>query len=242
MSSDPTANMDNQFATDMTNTVRKTEYASISPDRPELSQAGRTVLITGAGAGIGYLIAQNFIRASAATVILVGRRPEVLAQARIDLQKKAKQLEKPAIVLSEVCDVARRDAVTALWERLGEQNISVDVLVLNAAKVSESVPLLDVGVEELAAAFRANVFGPYHLAQRLYQQPTKGPKVGPERLSALKRKATNTKKVNRLFVHPRHQHILPLPCNYGGLYPGVRPREERRHARVLAHSKGRISR
>lgn len=76
-----------------------------------------------------------------------------------------------------MCDVSKREAVAELWERLGEQNISVDVLVLNAVKVSESVPLLDVGVEELAAVFRVNVFGPHHHAQRLYQQPTKGPKV-----------------------------------------------------------------
>ncbi|MBE3049059.1 SDR family oxidoreductase, partial [Candidatus Bathyarchaeota archaeon] len=145
--------------------------------RPELSQGGRTVLITGGGAGIGFFTAEAFIRASAATVVIVGRRPEVLAQARLDLQKKAAQLEKPAIVVAEVCDVANRQSVAALWDKLGEQDISVDVLVLSAARVTESVPLLDVGVEELAAAFRANVLGPHHFAQRLYQQPTKGPKV-----------------------------------------------------------------
>lgn len=177
MSSDPAANMDNQFATDMTRTIRGAEYDSISPTRPELSQAGRTVLITGGASGIGYFTAQAFIRADAATVVIVGRRAEVLAKARAELQEKAKALKKPAVITAEVCDVASREAVADLWERLNAKGIVVDVLVLNAARVSASVPLLDVGVEELTAAFEANVLGPYNLAQTFYQKPTKGLKV-----------------------------------------------------------------
>ena len=177
MSSDPAANMDYQFATDMTRTVRKAEYGSISPTRPELSQAGRTVLITGGASGIGYFIAQAFIRADAATVIIVGRRAEVLTKARSELQEKANELKRRTVVMAEVCDVASRESVAGLWNRLKDQGVAVDVLILNAARVSASVPLLDVGVEELTAAFEANVLGPYNLAQTFYRQPTEGLKV-----------------------------------------------------------------
>lgn len=177
MSSDPAANMDNQFATDMTRAVRKAEYAAISPARPELSQAGRTVLITGGASGIGYFTAQAFIRADAAAVVIVGRRAETLAKARAELQERAGELKKPTVVIAEVCDVSSREAVAGLWDRLRDQGVAVDVLILNAARVSASVPLLEVGVEELTAAFEANVLGPYNLAQTFYQRPTKGFKV-----------------------------------------------------------------
>ncbi|SPO05567.1 related to peroxisomal short-chain alcohol dehydrogenase [Cephalotrichum gorgonifer] len=176
MSSDPAANMDNQFATDLTQTVHKAEYGSISPTRPELSQAGRTVLITGGASGIGLSTAENFIRAKAAAVVIVGRRASVLAEARAALQKKALQLGEDTVIVAQVCDVADRESVVALWDRLAELGVVIDVLVLNAARVSESVPLLEVGVEELTAAFEANVLGPYHLAQMFYRQPSSGPK------------------------------------------------------------------
>ena len=169
--------MDNQFATDMTPTIHKAEYDAISPTRPELSQAGQTILITGGASGIGYFTAQNFIRANAATVIIVGRRPEVLDTARADLQQTAKELGKDTVVVAQVCNVASRESVGALWDWLKKQGIVVDVLVLNAARVSESVPLLEVGVEELTAAFEANVLGPYHLAQMFHNQLSRGPKV-----------------------------------------------------------------
>lgn len=177
MSSDPAANMDNQFATDMAKAIHKSEYDAISPTRPELSQAGRTILITGGASGIGYFTAENFIRADAATIVIVGRQPEVLASARADLQKKASNLGKDTVIVAQVCDVSSRESVAGLWDRLAEEVIAVDVLVLNAAKVSESVPLLEVGVEELTAAFEANALGPYHLAQTFHKQSPRGPKV-----------------------------------------------------------------
>lgn len=243
MSSDPAANMDNQFATDMTRTVRKAEYDSISPTRPELSQAGRTVLITGGASGIGYFTAQAFIRADAATVVIVGRRAEILAKARAELQDKARELKKPAVILSEVCDVASRKAVADLWERLDDQGVVVDVLVLNAARVSASVPLLEVGVEELTAAFEANVLGPYNLAQTFFQKPTRGFKVRfrmiPKRATLL---VTNASKVYRLLVQPSHQHVLPVPCNHGDSYPSVWLGQELRHAHILADCKGCVAR
>ena len=120
MSSDPTSNLDNQFATDITKTTHKEEYPSISTTRPELSQAGRIVLITGGGAGIGFFTAKAFIRANAAIILIVSRRPEVLPQARLDLQKKVKHLEKPAIVVHGVCDAADSQSVAGLWDKLGE--------------------------------------------------------------------------------------------------------------------------
>lgn len=80
--------------------------------------------------------------------------------------------------MGEMRDVSAREYVAGFWNTIKEQNVlSPMVLVLNAASVSPSVPLLDIGVEELTAAFAANVLSPYHCAQTLHRQLAKVPEV-----------------------------------------------------------------
>jgi FlaA1/EpsC-like NDP-sugar epimerase len=73
--------------TNVTKTTRKDVYPAISPSRPELSQAGKVVLITGAGTGVGFNIAKSFVQASADTVIIIGRRLEKLETAASTLKQ-----------------------------------------------------------------------------------------------------------------------------------------------------------
>ena len=77
-------------ATNVTRTVHQKAYPAISPTRPELNQAGRVVIITGGGTGIGSSIAQSFVRASADTIIIIGRREAVLKTAVTQLEAVAK--------------------------------------------------------------------------------------------------------------------------------------------------------
>ena len=115
MSSDPAANMDNQFATDMTKTVRKAEYGSISPTRPELSQAGRTVLITGCSdGGMGAALAMAFHEANF-HVYATARDPKKMTKLQ------AAGIE--TISLDVTSDSSIKDAVSKLS--------SLDILVNN---------------------------------------------------------------------------------------------------------------
>lgn len=162
-------------ATNVTKVIHRTEYATISPSRPELSQAGKTVLVTGGSAGIGFAIAQAFVRAAAATVIIVGRRRDVLDKARAELEAEAGQQQ--TAIIAENVDVVDRAGVKALWEGLAARGVVVDVLVLNSAKFTEPGPLLELGADEVWSQFEANVRGPLDFAERFYKQKGDSTKV-----------------------------------------------------------------
>lgn len=156
--------------TNFTKTVHRTSYPSIDPSRPELSQAGRTVLITGGGTGIGLSIAKSFAQAGAKRVIIVGRRANVLADAAKAIEEVAKQAGKETEVVHQTLDVTDKGGNAALWSGLKDKGIIVDVLVLNAAKFSPLQPLFDLGSDEVWSMFEANVHGPLMLSEAFVKQ------------------------------------------------------------------------
>lgn len=163
--------------TDFTKKVHRTTYPSIDPARPELSQAGRTVLITGGGTGIGLSIGKSFALAGAKRVIIVGRRANVLADAAKEIESVAKQAGKETKVIHQTLDVTDKAGNAALWSGLKDKGIIVDVLVLNAAKFSPLKPLLDIGSDEIWSMFQANVHGPLMLSEAFAKQGGDGQKV-----------------------------------------------------------------
>lgn len=53
-------------------------YDAIHPQRPELSQAGKTVVVTGAGSGIGREVVNAFALAGARAIHILGRTKQTL--------------------------------------------------------------------------------------------------------------------------------------------------------------------
>ncbi|KAF4463483.1 short chain dehydrogenase [Fusarium albosuccineum] len=121
--------------------IHKTSYPAISPSRPELSQCGKTILITGSSAGIGSFIARGFAQALASRIILTGRRQHVLNDTAAKLSQEFNQTE----FLPLKCDVGSLDESTALWTSLHEKGIFIDVLVLNAAAFGGEYSILSGG-------------------------------------------------------------------------------------------------
>ncbi|KAI3390493.1 hypothetical protein diail_9505 [Diaporthe ilicicola] len=156
--------------TNFTKTIHRTSYPSIDPSRPELSQAGRTVLITGGGTGIGLSIGKSFAQAGAKRVIIVGRRANVLANAAKAIEEVARQAEKATEVIHQTLDVTDKAGIAALWAGLKDKAIDVDVLVLNAAKFSQLKPLFELGSDEVWSMFEANVHGPLMMSEAFVRQ------------------------------------------------------------------------
>ncbi|KAL8367201.1 hypothetical protein RB599_010279 [Gaeumannomyces hyphopodioides] len=155
--------------TDVTKTVHTASYPAISSLRPELSQEGRTVLITGGGTGCGLAIAKAFVAARAARVVILGRREGVLSSAHKELEDEARRLSSPAVIVHRIFDVTNEDDVEKLW---ADAEVGfVDVFVSNAARFqTEAKPLVELGYKEVWSSFEANVRGPLHMAEKFQKQ------------------------------------------------------------------------
>jgi NAD(P)-dependent dehydrogenase (short-subunit alcohol dehydrogenase family) len=187
--------------TDFTSTVHTTVYPAISPTRPELSQSGRVVLITGGGSGVGQAIAQNFVLASASHVAIIGRRLEVLQATAAELTSSAAAAGSPSKVLTYQGDITSTSDVDSIFDDLASKGLAVDVLVLNAAKVGGFTPLMQLGLEELWTFIETNVKAPMILAERfLKQNPDKKKACSSTRRDTF----ANTSIVSRQRHYCRH--------------------------------------
>jgi 3-oxoacyl-[acyl-carrier protein] reductase len=90
----------------------------------------RRIVITGGGSGIGLACARRFL-AEDASIVLVGRRAEVLETAVAGLRTDADATGSSATVEARAADLRDPAAVGALADDL-RSGPSVDVLVLNA--------------------------------------------------------------------------------------------------------------
>ena len=157
-------------------TLHKKPYPAISPLRPELSQAGKTILIAGGSTGIGYSIARAFVHAKASRVILLGRREAVVKEAAAKLAAEA--ADPTAITVTPlVCDISDTSATAKLFDSFKKDNIYIDVLVLNAAVTGEIKTILDAGLASIWRAYEVNVRTLLDLTEHFHKQPT--PATGP---------------------------------------------------------------
>lgn len=86
-----------------------------------MNVSGNTILITGGASGIGFALAERFLKASN-QVIIVGRREEKLKEAK----------EKYPSLITRVCDVSNETDRVSLFEWVTSEYPDLNVLVNNA--------------------------------------------------------------------------------------------------------------
>ncbi|ALQ29251.1 SDR family oxidoreductase [Glutamicibacter soli] len=124
---------------------------------PENPSAARTIVITGAGSGIGKATAQLLL-ARGWNVVLAGRTEATLAQAS-DGHDKA--LVVPA-------DVTDPDAVDALFTRAAQRFGRVDVLFNNAGVFGPAVPIDELSPQAWEEVCSINLTGAMNAARAAF--------------------------------------------------------------------------
>lgn len=151
-------------------TLHHEPYPAIDPTRKTLSQAGRTVLVTGGSSGIGLCIARAYQLASAAHIIIVARRQAALDSAKAHLAA-VKPESSNTVITTKSVDVTDTYAVEELWKGLDNDNIIVDTLVLNAGISSDPGSILERGTAKTMAVYDINLKALLHFSELFKNQP-----------------------------------------------------------------------
>lgn len=120
--------------------------------------AGKTVLITGGSTGLGFMMAEGFLRAGA-RVYINGRQAEQLAAARRSLGEFGE-------VHAVQCDLGTEPGVAALVDTVSTREPELHVLVNNAG-TTESAPFDEYPDSAWAKLLTLHVQVPFMLSQRL---------------------------------------------------------------------------
>lgn len=141
----------------LTKAWHNASYSAISPSNPDLSVAGKTVFVTGGGAGIGFATARAFAAAGASTIAISGRTEKTLLSAKRDIESAHKGVR----VLTFVADVTDQKAMDAAFASVGK----TDVLVHNAGYLPNLISIIQSGIQDWWSGFEINVKGAFIVTQ-----------------------------------------------------------------------------
>ncbi|KAK1706761.1 hypothetical protein CaCOL14_005172 [Colletotrichum acutatum] len=155
-------------ALQFTKKAYRDEYPAIKPENPELSLAGKVIVITGASRGIGgWGIVPAFARAGAKALVLVARDEKKLT----DVAAKVKELNSNVETLVYPVDMTDEAGVKALFEKVNATYGHADVLVNNAA-VQKSLELITnsdpkLWMEDLTTNISGTFYPTFHFLKSL---------------------------------------------------------------------------
>ncbi|KAJ5111566.1 hypothetical protein N7532_002101, partial [Penicillium argentinense] len=133
-------------------------YPAVDPSRPELSQTGKVIIITGASRGLGRLaFAASFARANAAALVLLGRSAEGLEET----QKLVNEINPATKVLSIAVDVTDEAGVNKAFQDAVAQFGVPHVLVNNAGALVVLDTIINTDVESWWKTQEVNVKGTF---------------------------------------------------------------------------------
>jgi NAD(P)-dependent dehydrogenase (short-subunit alcohol dehydrogenase family) len=126
-----------------------------------MATAGKVAIVTGAGTGIGKATALALLNAGY-SVALAGRRPEPLTQAVTESGAGDRAVAVPT-------DVARPDAVNALFDKTRQKFGRIDVLFNNAGANAPGILFEDLTYEKWQSVVDVNLTGMFLCAQAAFR-------------------------------------------------------------------------
>ncbi|EED12547.1 short-chain dehydrogenase, putative [Talaromyces stipitatus ATCC 10500] len=144
----------------LTKTWHTVPYPAISPLKPLLSAADKTILITGGGGGIGAGIARAFAAAGSTQIAIIGRRQDVLATTAKELEASFNGLR----VIGCVTDVSKKEQIDAAFDLVVNKFGPIDVFVDNAGYVTTGT-VTELSNDDAWITFETNMKGSIYTAQ-----------------------------------------------------------------------------
>lgn len=145
-----------------TETWHNRPYVAILPTRPEVSAAGKNVVITGGGTGIGKAAAIAFAQAGARSVSIIGRRVDRLQIAGAAITEANPSTQ----VVLQPGDVSDRTsieaAVGAIVAKIGGK---IDIFINNAGVLAKEAAVIDYPESEIRRSFEINLMGSFNALQ-----------------------------------------------------------------------------
>lgn len=137
-------------------------YPAISPTRPEVTAAGKDVVITGGGTGIGKAAAIAFAQAGAKSVSIVGRRLDRLQTAGEAITKANPSTQ----VVLQVGDVTNRTSIeAALGAIVAKVGGKIDIFLNNAGMLPKEAAVMGYPESEVWRCFEINLIGSFNALQ-----------------------------------------------------------------------------
>ncbi|OCC23393.1 short-chain dehydrogenase [Croceicoccus estronivorus] len=134
------------------------QLASMAPSMRDGYFAGQTVIVTGAGSGLGRGIAY-FAARLGANVVLCGRKPEPLAELEAALTPYGSGL------LTHQLNIRDPEAVEGLFAAVGERFGAADIVINNAGGQFPS-PAIDISPRGWNAVIDTNLTGTWHMMRQ----------------------------------------------------------------------------
>ncbi|WVQ77973.1 hypothetical protein IAT38_000054 [Cryptococcus sp. DSM 104549] len=126
--------------------------------------AGKTVLITGASAGIGASTAQLFAKCGSNLVLLARRADNLKAvKAQCEAAHKESGMKEGGKVVLIEADMQKTADLDGVLGKL--EGLEVDILVNNAGMVKGKETVGDIADADIEVMFNTNVIGLIHLTQ-----------------------------------------------------------------------------
>ncbi|KAK5625683.1 hypothetical protein RRF57_001399 [Xylaria bambusicola] len=144
-----------------TKVTHSATYAAINPSQPNLSTAGKVVVITGASGGIGRGTSSSFAASGPRALILLGRRPDALNETAQSVRGAFPDL----IVQTRQVDLCDTPGLRDVFNKVASEFGGIDILVHCAGVLAPVVPLLQADPASFLDGYKMTVVGTLNTVQ-----------------------------------------------------------------------------